>query len=183
MAEPPLEELLRWVFKIADELEAEKPMTLDWPDDIDGQASCIRHLAFIANNPGMPYEHRVWAFDTLAGIARNYRESGRQESAPLEMFSWCFGVVSGAFVRPKRPGGRPPSSHTRKGLITAYVAWLVGRGETRTRAVEMVADAANLSVKRVDSILGETSFAEAKAKYSPEVLTRLLRTLENRDDC
>ena len=125
----------------------------------------------------------MWAFDKLQAIAKDYRENGLPGSVPIEMVSWCFGVVSGAFERPKRRPGRPGKQGLadvrRNRAIIATVAWLVGRGGTRVEAMKVVGAAANLSDKHIDSIVGESSFHEAKARYSPEATMRLLRSLGN----
>ena len=51
MAEPTLPELLRVAFDTVREIGGEDPVSLAWPDDIDGQARCIRHLSDMATNP------------------------------------------------------------------------------------------------------------------------------------
>ena len=181
MASPTIPELLRFAFDTNREMTIEDFIDLDWPVDIDGQARCIQHLSDIAQSPA-PYEIRSWAFDKLREIARDYREEGVPDSVPLEMFSWCFGVVSGAIERPKRQGGPPGQEErlmARNRLVVATVAWLVGRGENRTNAVRMVSDAASLSESRVDSIIQNSGipFDKAKAKYSPARLMQ--RSLKN----
>ncbi len=56
MAEPTLPELLRVAFDTVREIDGEDPVSLAWPDDIDGQARCIRHLSDMATNPRWPYQ-------------------------------------------------------------------------------------------------------------------------------
>ncbi|MCY4507885.1 MAG: hypothetical protein OXG35_13130 [Acidobacteria bacterium] len=163
MRDPTIPELLRAGFQALGKINNEAPVRLEWPEDIDGQARCIRHLSDMATNPGWPHEYRVWAFDKLKEIARDYRERATPGSVPLEMLSWSFGVVSGAFEPPKRPSGRPGSRELSNMIdnraIAVTVAWLIGRGESRTKATELVGDAVNLSAGRVGAI-----FDEAKAQ-------------------
>ena len=151
MHDPTIPELLRVAFKCADELAKEPIFHFGWPDDLEGQASCIRYLASLATvSP--------WAYDKLVEIARDYREKGEPCSVPLEMFSWCFVVVSGQFERPKQKRGRPGTQFLfRDRVIADLVQWLRSRGSTREDAIEQVAKAAHLSTKRVDEILTEAA--------------------------
>ena len=164
MAEnPTIHELLCASFAIAKEICAKPPVQLDWPDDIDGQAQCIRHLHDMATSAGWPYEYRISAFDKLNELAREYGERNKRGSVPMEMFSWCFGVVSGQIERPKRPRKRPSSTSypymIRDRLISRLVPWLREQGHVKTKkaAVEQVAKAAGLSTDYVKDILKENS--------------------------
>ena len=137
MPEPTIPEILRVSFEIAEE-----PLGFDlkWPDDIDGQARCIRILADLVKAPLLPHDIRAQAFDELERIARDYQAKGVPGSVPLEMFWWCFGVVSGGIERPKRKKGRDRRKNMlRNRTIIDAVAWLESRGETKTAAVEIVA--------------------------------------------
>ena len=152
MPEPTIQELLCIAFEYVYDRELHE---LNWPDDIDGQASRIRHLVDMATRPEWGHENQAWAYDKLVEIARDYREKGEPGQTPLEMFSWCLGVVSGAYERPKRPPGRPVlhQDMVRNHLIPAIVALLRENGHTRKSAIFEVASAANLSCQRVEKIL------------------------------
>ena len=156
----------------------EEPLTLDWPDDFDGQARCIRCLADIAITPECLYEYRVWAFDYLKEIASEYHKSGVLDSVPPEMVSWCLSVVSGAVKRPKRSRGRPGRyslrEQKRNRAIVASVAYLIGEGKKLPEAMHLVGDAAGLSDERVDSIISQTSVDRAMGTYVPESVMRIL---------
>ena len=159
-------------------VQSEEPLTLDWPDDFEGQARCIRGLSELATTPEYLYEYRVWAFDYLKEIAREYHKSGVPRSVPPEMVSWCLSVVSGAVERPKRRRGRPNrynlSEQKRNLAIGASVNWLIARGMTRTKAVQLIGEALDLTDRGVDSILGKISLDEAKVKLPPESIMRIL---------
>ena len=106
-------------------------------------------------------------------------------SVPLEMFKFAFADFSGAIERPRRPKGRPGQFEKlgeglRNRLIVAAVAWLVGRGETKDKAIDMVADSTPLSAKRIESVLAESnlSFEQAKARYHPYKMNELLRVTD-----
>lgn len=153
MGKPTILELLRSGFRFTEELSAD-PMTLEWPDDINGQAQCIRHLADMAQNEGLPYEFRVGAYDKLQSLACSYQEKGEPSSVPLEMLSWSFGIFSGAIKRPKRPRGRDHWTNLRRNrLIARLVAWLRKRGMTRAAAIKQVAKATNLSCEAIKTVL------------------------------
>ena len=155
MADPTIPELLREVFETKRKRSEDGPFTLDWPDDTDGQGRCIRHLGEMAANPAWPYELQTWAFDKLEGIARDYREKGELGSVPLEMFAWCFAVVSKGIERPKRERGRPGAQFAgRNRLIGDLIRWLRHRGETREAAMKEVRKAACVSKDTVKTVLG-----------------------------
>ena len=161
MAEnPTIHELLCTSFAIAKELCANYPVQLDWPDEIDGQAQCIRHLHDMTSTR-WPYEFRISAFDKLSELAREYGERNERGSVPMEMFSWCFGVVSGQIERPKRPRKRPSSKSypylIRDRLISRLVPWLCEQGyaEDEKDAIKQVAAAVELTPGRVEDILIE----------------------------
>ena len=185
MADPTISEILRWAF--ADTRKrSEKPWgNLTWPDDVAGQASCILILADMVKTEAWPYEVRAWAYDELKEVAREYQEKSVAGSVPLEMFKFAFADFSGAIERPRRPKGRPGQSEKlgeglRNRLVVAAVAWLVGRGETKDKAIDMVDDASPLSAKRIESILAESnlSFEKAKARYHPHKIKELLRVTD-----
>ncbi|MCY4085651.1 MAG: hypothetical protein OXG37_01875 [Actinomycetia bacterium] len=163
MPDPTIPALLRAAFEIERKLSEEDLFTLDWPDDSEGQASCIRHLASLATvSP--------WAYDKLVEIARDYREKGEPCSVPPEMGSWCFGVVSGQFERPQRKRGRPGAQYAVcDRFIFLVVEWLRERGATREDAIKQVAEATRLLPKRVDEILTKAANsswpADAAKKY------------------
>ena len=142
MPDPTIPELLRAAFKIEQKWSEEDPVTLHWPDDTDGQGQCIHHLAEMATNPALPYEMQAWAYDKLEEIARDYQKKGELSSVPLEMFVWCFAVVSKGIERPKRERGRPGAQFAfRNRMIGDLIRWLRHRGETREAAIEQVAEA------------------------------------------
>ena len=155
-----------------------------WPDDVDNQAHWIRCFSLIATTPEMPDWWREQAFDSLEAIAHHYRESGIPcSSLPQEMNEWCFSVVSGAVERPKPRRGRHGAyglrQQRRNQLVAIFVTMLTLQGKTVTKAMKLVADAACLSVERVDSILSEVSADRAKGKYVPESVMRELSDREN----
>ena len=144
MDDPTIHELMCASFARAEEMWA-KPVRLDWPDDIDGQAQCIRHLHDMATSTKWPYEFRIWAFNKLNELAHEYGQRNEPGSVPLEMFSWCFGVVSRQIKRPARPRWRPssettPSYKLRNRQIVAFVSWLqehgAGPGSCRRHEVQ-----------------------------------------------
>ena len=179
MAEPISEKDLVNVFRaVIRFVQSEEPPTLDWPDDFDGQARCIRGLSELATTPEFLYEYRVWAFDYLKETASDYHKSGVPRSVPPEMVSWCLSVVSGAVERPKRPRGRPGrdslSEQKRNRAIVASVNWLIAQGMTRTKAVQLIGEASGLTDRGVDYVLGKISLDEANAKLPPEPIMRIL---------
>ena len=158
----PIEELLRFSYEEAQETWAD-PVGLSWPDDIEGQARCIRHLTGMATNPAWPYQFRTWAYNKLNELARDYGEKAKQGSVPLEMFSWCFGIVSGRIKPPKRPRGRDAHQNIlRDHLIIEHVAWLRKRGETKEAAIEQVAKAVEQVMKATNP---QASFGPAAVKF------------------
>ena len=64
------------------------PRTLVLPDDIHGQARCIRHLELQATSTEFPYEQRVRAFDQLQAITRTYLKI---EIGTELIYSYCDG--------------------------------------------------------------------------------------------
>ena len=145
MGEPTIPEILRVSFEMAQE-----PLgfSLDWPSDIDGQARCIRILADIVKQARMPHDIRAQAFDELQRVARDYQKRGAPGSAPFEIFSFSFGVFSGAIEQPKRGRGRDRKKNMlRNRMIIDAVAWLRARGETKAAAIKIVAEVVEGTIK------------------------------------
>ncbi len=166
MAEPTIDELLKLSFKLAADAERFLEPHLEWPDDFDGQRSIIRRLVGLATTtvPGLPHHWRVWAFDKLLEIARDYADMHP------ELILWGYGVGTGKIKRPKRPRKRPsldmdfrktediPRTIKHR-LIVRFVSWLQEQGHAKTpmAAIERVANAAELTPGRVREILEESS--------------------------
>ena len=165
MADPTIEELLQASFEVSNEIWAD-PVGFSWPDDMEGQARCIRHLMEMATNPAWPYQFRTWAYNKLKELAHDYGEKAEQGSVPLEMFSWCFGIVSGRIKCPKRPRGRDAHQNIfRDRLIIERVAWLRERGETKEAAIEQVA-------KAVEQVMKATN---PQASFGPDAVKVILK--------
>ena len=160
MPEPTIDELLEVAFKI-DPVDILK-LHLEWPDDFNGQRSVIRHLAGVATTtePGIPHHWRVWAFDKLREIGRDYLDRGAQ--VPPELTVWGFGVWTGKIKPPKRPRKRPATNEDIKktiqnGFIVKSVNWLREQGDSRTVAIDRVHKASGLSHRRVADIYDAAS--------------------------
>ena len=127
MAEPTIAEMLSVGLKALEETWA-KPdslVRLHWPDDLEGQGLCIRHLGNLVDSPDIPRHIRAWAFDTLQAVAVQYRISNRPDAIPAEMYTWALRVFSGDVERPKRPRGRDGQKNLlRDRTIANAVAWL-----------------------------------------------------------
>ena len=59
MADPTISEILRWAFADTRKRSEEPWGSLTWPDDIAGQASCIRILADMVKTEAWPHDVRV----------------------------------------------------------------------------------------------------------------------------
>ena len=161
MADPTIPEILRVGFKSAREIWGD-PVGLNWPDDIDGQARCIRHLSDMVRNELLPHQWRTWAFDKLAELAHDYGEKGEPGSVPLEMFSWCFAVVSGAIERPKQRKGRDRHKNMiRDRQIIDAVKWLRELGYSKESARVIVAKAVEQDMNSEKSRKHPVSFGPA----------------------
>ncbi len=157
MAEPTIPETLRVGFEALEEMWA-KPdnlVQLHWPDDLEGQGLCIRHLGNLVYSPEIPRHIREWAFDTLEAVATQYRNSNNPNAIPPEMYIWSLRVFSGAVERPKRPRGRDgQKNRPRDRTIANAVAWLRHyHGYTYDRSIELVAEGASISIEAVRTVL------------------------------
>ena len=157
MAEPTIPELLRVGFKALEEIWA-KPDNLvrvHWPNDLKGQGLCILHLASLVEAPGIPRHIQTWAFDTLEAAAAQYRIDEDWNAIPPEMFHWSYRVFSRDVERPKRPRGRDgQKNYARDQTIVNMVAWLRHyQGLTYEGSIELVAEAADVSIESVKTIL------------------------------
>ena len=164
MSEPTIPELLDFAFEILPENRAGL-MSLDWPDEVEGQGKCIGHLAGIALNPEMGWHTQIWAYDKLKEIAREYQQLGDPSLIPDQMLMWSFLVFSDAVVRPKRPPGRDPEINLmRDGLIPLTVELLYRyQGYKKQEAIKLVAEATSLSVEAVRTILKKESKSERES--------------------
>ena len=118
-------------------------ITLDWPDDMEGQGCIIKTLADIVDTPLLPIDMRSRAFDELRRIAREYREKGRAGTVPPEMSAFAFGAFSGGVERPKRGKGENRSHMIRNSVIIRCVEWLVAeQGYSEADAIDAVRQAA-----------------------------------------
>ena len=145
MPKPTMAELLRTGFDLIREQDAKCDWELKWPEDIEGQAACIRHLADLA-------PHVPWAFDKLEDIARDYLQRGEPNSVPEEMFAWSLLVQSGGVHRPKKNRGRPRQFARRDRAIPKVVQWLRDGGASRKDAISQVAKAVSVEPERVERI-------------------------------
>ena len=152
MAEPTIDDLLKVAFKAGPEIVAEvfSEPRFNWPDDnLMGTAT--------TDDPRIPHQMRLWAFDKLADIGRDYLLRGAKVSP--ELTAWGFGVWIGLREPPKRPKNRPAAKGDIKktiqnGMIVKVVNWLCeqGHAKTKTEAIARVAKAAGLSDRRVYDI-------------------------------
>ena len=145
---------------------------LGWPDDVEGQRRYIGPLIRMATTLEFPYQLRVWAFDKLHEIARDYDDP---DSVPPELTAWGFGVWTGKIKPPKRPRKRPSvdmdilktediQKTVKFRVIGAIVSSLQEHDNDREAAIKRVAEAAELTLGRVKKILEilEKSASEPK---------------------
>ena len=130
--------LLDYAFSAAEEFtKPENAIRHDWPEDRDQQGRDIQVLAYAVASPRSPFPLKLWAYDRLTEIAKEYRRTGQPHSIPSEMIWWSLGVVAGDIKRPK-PKGRP-SNAVRDQVIAEMFAWLVDElGESEASAREMI---------------------------------------------
>ena len=105
MVEPTIPEMLRVGLKAVQERweKPEERFRVNWPDDLEGQGLCIMQLGNFARSPDVPWNVRVWAFDTLQAAAAQYNTNNNPSAIPTQMHTWALWVSSGAVERPKRP--------------------------------------------------------------------------------
>ena len=103
----------------------------------------------------MPWNVRVWAFDTLQAAAAQYNTNNNPSAIPTQIHTWALWVSSGAVERPKRPRGRDRDKNlARDRGVACSIAWLRQyQGYTYEAAIELVAESTGLTVEAVKSIL------------------------------
>ena len=157
MVEPTIPEMLRVGLKAVQEYweKPEERFRVNWPDDLEGQGLCITQLGNFARSPEVPWNVRVWAFDTLQAAAAQYSTNNNPSAIPTQMHTWALWVSSGAVERPKRPRGRDRDKNLgRDRVVACLIAWLRQyQGYTYEAAIELVAESTGLTVEAVKSIL------------------------------
>lgn len=123
-------------------------LSLEWPDDDDGQAAVIRHLAVMANNPAYGWRGRRWAYDRLVEIADDYSTNGGPATIPLDLLKTYRNP-------PKRERGRDTSENAVRDLKIAFIVkWLVKQqGWKRDDAIALVAETECLTEDAIVSVL------------------------------
>ena len=157
MVEPTIPEMLRVGLKALQERweKPEERFRVHWPDDLEGQGLCITQLGNLARSPEVPWNVRVWAFDTLQAAAAQYSTNNNPSAIPTQIHTWALWVSSGAVERPKRPRGRDRDKNlARDRGVACSIAWLRQyQGYTYEAAIELVAESTGLTVEAVKSIL------------------------------
>ena len=137
---------LKLAFEYIEEPEAQDSILPRFTrsDDMEGQRIDIQLLVATAHmeyeNFRVPHVLRVFAFNTLRGLARHYR-SADPADVPPEMHIWAMGVASGDLEPPRRGrGGDVGKNILRNHAIGEMVAWQREHGATLDVAVTRVAD-------------------------------------------
>ena len=161
MPEPSIPEILRTSFSA---LPDPPYFWLNWPEDAEEQARCIRLLRDMVSNKALPFPERAWAFDKLELIAREDVYGWGLRGKAREAFrDFTAAAFVGQTPRPKRgKGERVRGNRLRDVLIARAVAWLVfDREYGEADAIETVRQAlpraggGNLTTERIKDVLAE----------------------------
>ena len=158
--------------------EAE-PLPLNWSDNFEDQARSIRMLAFTVAEPDLLVDVRRRAYDMLQAIAKYYLDRRiHGASIPRVLYAYSLHVTAGEIKQPSKGRGRrgkySVSGRRRNHAILIGVTMCTLLGKTYEKAVELVSDATDISIERIDSIVSDTAVDRANGKYLSEATTRRL---------
>ena len=167
MDEPTAIEMLRVAFDLADEgSKPEKALGFYWSRDREEQQHDIEVLSYIVACSKASHQTKVYAYDKIAELVKEYWKRGNLDDAPRALILWSLGVASGEIRRPKRKRGRDAYDNVaRNHTIVEMICWLRQEGETKDRAIQLVAKAVEKRIK----------VNNPRASFGPDAVETILK--------
>ena len=160
-------EMLRVAFDLADEeTKPEKALGHYWTSDPEKQQQDIETLSYFVASSQTSHQTKVWAYNKIAELAKEYWKSGNLDDAPRALTLWSLGVASGEIRSPKKTRGRVVHDNVaRNHMIVEMIGWLRQEGETKDRAIRLVAKAVENRMK----------INKPRASFGPDAVKTVLK--------